>query len=54
MTAYALNALVQYVLDAGGSSLEESVYSSTFNMSFRSQVESFHNILSVSEFLSYI
>lgn len=37
---------LQYVLDAGGSSLEESVYSSTFNMSFRSQVESFHNILS--------
>lgn len=36
---------LQYVLDAGGSSLEESVYSSTFNMSLESQVESFHSIL---------
>lgn len=37
---------LQYVLDAGGSNLEEPVYTSTFNMSLRTQVESFHSILS--------
>ncbi|XP_057860340.1 uncharacterized protein LOC131069044 isoform X2 [Cryptomeria japonica] len=37
---------LQYVLDAGGSNLDDSVYINTFNMSSPSDVESFHCILS--------
>ncbi|KAH9301888.1 hypothetical protein KI387_013471, partial [Taxus chinensis] len=37
---------LQYVLDAGGSNLEDWVYISTFNRSLPSEVESFHCILS--------
>eukprot|EP01018_Ginkgo_biloba_P030687 Gb_32678 [translate_table: standard] len=37
---------LQYVSDAGGSNLDDSIYSTTYNMSLPSEVESFHNILS--------